>query len=103
VNAILWLTLALRLLQESGQEFKDFQTEVMLIAPKEMPKVMQNKYATKTSSNPTSPEKQATPNRASSSGRNSAQQKKQVEVEVTAVLGKRTRNPSYKKAKLLAE
>lgn len=44
---------------KTEQEFKDFQTEVMLIAPKEMPKVMQNKYAnaTKSASNPASPER----------------------------------------------
>ena len=33
---------------EKELAFKEFQTEVMLIAPKELTKMLQNKYATKT-------------------------------------------------------
>ena len=32
---------------ETNQEFQEFQTDCMLIAPKELPKAMQNKYANK--------------------------------------------------------
>jgi len=67
----------------------------MFIAPKEMPKVMQNKYATKSMSNPASPERPS----ASMTAKKSAA----AQDEEQTPGGKRTRIPSFKKEESMSQ